>query len=77
MSGGRLAVEVRDSGAGMTAEDLAHAFDRFYKGSKSRGSGLGLTIARTFVAARGGEIRASSEPAGGTTITFVLPSVSQ
>ncbi len=60
----------------MTAEDLAHAFDRFYKGATSRGSGLGLTIARNIVAAHGGEIRASSEPAGGTTVTFTLPSVS-
>jgi signal transduction histidine kinase len=36
----RLAVEIRDSGAGMTADDLAHAFDRFYKGSKSRRLGI-------------------------------------
>jgi two-component system sensor histidine kinase BaeS len=68
-----VSVEVRDTGSGMTADDLAHAFDRFYKGSQSRGSGLGLTIARNLVIAHGGEIRAASEPGRGTTITFTLP----
>ena len=58
----------------MTPEELAHAFDRFYKGTESRGSGLGLTIARNLIAAHGGEIHASSEPRRGTTIAFTLPS---
>ena len=68
-----LKVDVCDTGRGMPAEDLAHAFDRFYKGRNSRGSGLGLTIARNLVTAHGGEIHASSEPGQGTTITFTLP----
>ena len=70
---GGLSVEVRDTGSGMTPDDLAHAFDRFFKGSQSRGSGLGLTIARNLVTAHGGEIHASSEPGRGTTIAFTLP----
>jgi two-component system sensor histidine kinase BaeS len=70
---GRTSVEVRDTGEGMTPDQLAHAFDRFYKGSQSRGSGLGLTIARSLIVAHGGTIRASSEPGRGTTITFELP----
>jgi two-component system OmpR family sensor kinase/two-component system sensor histidine kinase BaeS len=69
----RVEVAVRDTGSGMSAEQVAHAFDRFYKGEGSRGSGLGLTIAKNLVAAHGGEIRAASEPARGTTITFTLP----
>ena len=68
-----VVVEVQDTGSGMTAEDIARAFDRFYTGSGSRGSGLGLTIARSLVAAHGGEIHATSEPGRGTTITFTLP----
>jgi len=72
-SDGGLSVEVRDTGRGMTAEEIARAFDRFYKGSDSRGTGLGLTIARSLVAAHGGEIRASSDRGGGTTMTFTLP----
>ena len=72
---GGVTVHVQDTGRGMTAEEIARAFDRFYKGADSRGTGLGLTIARSLVAAHGGEIRASSAPHGGTTITFTLPKV--
>jgi len=70
---GALSVDVSDTGSGMTPEAIARAFDRFYKGSGSRGSGLGLTIARNLVAAHGGEIHVSSEPGRGTTIAFTLP----
>ena len=68
-------VEVRvvDTGAGISAEELPHIFDRFYKGAGSSGSGLGLTIARGLVEAHGGTIRAESRPGAGTTITFSLP----
>lgn len=66
-------IRVADTGAGMTAEDLARVFDRFHKGPESRGSGLGLTIAKGLVVAHGGEISASSEPGRGTTIAFTLP----
>ena len=69
----RVAVGVSDTGAGIAREDLPKIFDRFYKGRASRGSGLGLTIARNLVVAHGGTIRAESEPGRGTTITFDLP----
>jgi signal transduction histidine kinase len=72
-AGGAIAVSVADTGAGIAAEALGQVFDRFYKGSDSRGSGLGLTIARKLVVAHGGEISAASELGRGTTITFVLP----
>jgi signal transduction histidine kinase len=72
-SNGGVSVEVRDTGSGMPPEEIARAFDRFYKGPESRGSGLGLSIARGLVAAHGGEIRASSEPGRGTSIAFTLP----
>jgi two-component system OmpR family sensor kinase/two-component system sensor histidine kinase BaeS len=69
----RVTVAVRDTGAGISADDLPRVFDRFYKGRASRGSGLGLTIARNLVVAHGGTIRAESQPGHGTTITFDLP----
>jgi signal transduction histidine kinase len=72
-SNGHVAVDVRDTGRGMSADEIARAFDRFYKGAESRGSGLGLTIAKSLVAAHGGEMHASSEPGLGTTIGFTLP----
>ena len=69
----RVAVSVSDTGAGIAREDLPKIFDRFYKSRASRGSGLGLTIARNLVVAHGGSIHAESEPGRGTTITFDLP----
>jgi two-component system OmpR family sensor kinase/two-component system sensor histidine kinase BaeS len=70
---GGISVDVRDAGTGMTPEEMARAFDRFFKGPASRGSGLGLSIARTLVAAHGGDIHASSDAGRGTTMTFTLP----
>jgi signal transduction histidine kinase len=69
----RLKISVRDSGVGISSQDLPHIFDRFYKSSDSHGSGLGLAIARGLVIAHGGEISASSETGKGTTIHFTLP----
>jgi two-component system OmpR family sensor kinase/two-component system sensor histidine kinase BaeS len=69
----RVTITVSDTGEGMPPEDVARMFDRFYKGSSSRGSGLGLTIARNLVTAHGGEITAASRVGEGTTVTVVLP----
>src|SRR5215471_3203927 len=69
-----ILVQVHDTGSGMTQEEVERAFDRFQKGPGSRGSGLGLTIARNLVLAHGGEIRAVSQPGSGATISFTLPS---
>ncbi len=67
-----IVVSVSDTGSGIAAADLPKIFDRFYKGRASRGSGLGLTIARNLVVAHGGEIRADSVEGKGTTMTFTL-----
>lgn len=72
-NGEGVSVEVKDTGTGMSAEDTDRAFERFHKGSGSRGLGLGLAIARNLVLAHGGEIRISSEPGRGTTVRFTLP----
>ena len=67
------AITVTDTGTGIGPEDLAQVFDRFHKGSTSRGSGLGLTISRDLVEAHGGTIGMASEPGVGTTVTIELP----
>jgi signal transduction histidine kinase len=67
-------VTVRDTGSGMTPEDLGRIFDRFYRSPDSEGSGLGLPIARDLVEAHGGTLTATSEPGRGTTLRFTLPS---
>jgi signal transduction histidine kinase len=68
-----ILVQVRDTGRGMNQAELERAFDRFHKGPDSRGSGLGLPIARNLVLAHGGEMRATSQPGSGSTISFTLP----
>ena len=68
-----LRISVSDHGDGVPDELRSRLFERFERGSATPGSGLGLTIARGLVEAHGGEIRASSEPGRGTTITFTLP----
>jgi signal transduction histidine kinase len=67
------AIAVADTGRGIPPDELPHIFDRFYKSSDSRGTGLGLTIAKNLIVAHGGEIVAESPPGQGTTIRFTLP----
>ncbi|MBT8165684.1 MAG: HAMP domain-containing histidine kinase [Acidimicrobiia bacterium] len=66
-------VEVTDTGTGIGQDELEHVFDRFHKGSTSRGSGLGLTISRDLVVAHGGSMALRSEPGEGTTVRIELP----
>jgi signal transduction histidine kinase len=66
-------IEVQDSGKGIPAQDLAHVFDRFFKGSDSRGMGLGLSIARMLVEAHEGSIGVESQPGHGTVFTIRIP----
>lgn len=70
--GTRALVSVSDTGAGISPDDLAHIFDRFYKSRDSNGMGLGLAIAKNLVAMHGGEISAQSAPGQGTTVQFTL-----
>ncbi|MFJ4500353.1 ATP-binding protein [Streptomyces sp. NPDC088864] len=75
--GGRLVVEVEDSGPGIDEAVLPHIFDRFYKAdaarTRSAGSGLGLAIAQENVRLHGGTLRAANCPAGGAVFTLDLP----
>jgi len=73
MDGDLVTVSVRDTGAGISPDDLPRIFDRFYKSERSRGTGLGLAIAKNLVTAHGGEIVAESRLGSGTLIRFTLP----
>jgi len=71
-----VTVSVIDTGIGISADDLPHIFERFYKADKARaggGSGLGLAIAKHTVQAHGGDIRAQSAEGKGSTFSFTLP----
>ena len=67
-----VSVSFRDSGVGMTADQLAHLFEP-YRTSKERGTGLGLMISKRIVTDHGGTIAAESAPGSGTTFTVTLP----
>jgi two-component system, OmpR family, sensor histidine kinase MprB len=67
---------VRDRGPGISAEDLPHVFDRFYRGAEARGrpgSGLGLAIVRQVAEQHGGSVSAESGAGGGTLMRLRLP----
>ncbi len=66
----------RDTGVGISAEDLPRIFERFYKADRARassGTGLGLAIARHIVEAHGGKIWAESTQGQGSTFYFTIP----
>jgi two-component system sensor histidine kinase MprB len=70
------ALSVRDHGPGIEDEDLAHAFDRFYRAAGARGmpgSGLGLAIVKQIVEAQGGSVKLENAPDGGAIATVTLP----
>ncbi|MEU0878671.1 HAMP domain-containing sensor histidine kinase [Lentzea sp. NPDC005914] len=76
--GSDVVISVADTGAGISAQDLPHVFDRFWRADRSRarstgGSGLGLAIVRKLVEAHGGSVGVTSTPGLGTTFTVRLP----
>ncbi|MFQ3589954.1 MAG: ATP-binding protein, partial [Chloracidobacterium sp.] len=83
-----VTVDVADTGIGIEAPDLPYVFERFYTGRdtsrhssgrfefNARGTGLGLTIAKSYIDAHGGLIEAASDGAGqGSRFTITLPRV--
>jgi signal transduction histidine kinase/CheY-like chemotaxis protein len=76
--GERIVFRVRDTGIGMTAEQLERIFQPFAQGDDSTtrkygGTGLGLTISRKLARMMGGDIRVESEAGKGTLFTLDLP----
>ena len=70
------AVEVSDTGVGMSAEELARVFEPFYRAGDGRkdGQGIGLSIVRRLSERYGWPVRLESEPGRGTTATISFPS---
>lgn len=71
-------IEVQDTGHGITPEDAAHVFDRFYRVDKGRsrregGAGLGLAIVRELVQAMRGDVALMSTPGEGSTFAIRVP----
>jgi two-component system phosphate regulon sensor histidine kinase PhoR len=72
-------VHISDTGIGISEEEQAHIFDRFYKADVSRsragggGSGLGLSIVKKIIEMHQGVIRVQSSPSEGATFIVTLP----
>jgi two-component system OmpR family sensor kinase len=76
---GRAVLELCDQGPGMTAEQAARVFDRFYRADTARGrtpaggAGLGLSIVDSLVTAHGGRVDVHTAPDQGATFRVLLP----
>jgi two-component system OmpR family sensor kinase len=73
-------LEVRDHGPGISEDDAAKVFERFYRADTSRhretgGTGLGLAIVAALVAQHDGSVRLEETPGGGATLSIRLPHV--
>ena len=74
----QIEISIQDSGQGVTPEEAAHLFDRFYRADESRnrndgGSGLGLAIAKSIIEMHKGKIWAESAIGQGLKVSIVLP----
>lgn len=72
-------ITVRDHGAGLSDDGLAHAFDRFWQADAARvghGAGLGLAIVAAIATEHGGTARVENHPEGGAAFTIRLPLLS-
>lgn len=75
---GQAEFKIIDTGIGISEEDQARVFERFFKADRARtasngGSGLGLSIAKKIVDLHNGRIELASKPGEGTTFTVLLP----
>ena len=77
ISARELAIAVRDRGPGIPPQDLPHLFERFYRGANTKrrvsGTGMGLSIARGFLAAEQGRVWAENCVDGGARFTLAVP----
>jgi two-component system sensor histidine kinase KdpD len=74
--GTELVIEVRDHGPGISAADMPHLFERFFRGSHATGvsgTGMGLSIARGLLAVEKGRIWAENRADGGAQFTIAVP----
>ena len=70
--GGKVLIEVADTGSGLTPEECERIFTPYYT-SKQHGTGLGQAIVQSVVSDHGGRIRVQSQPGHGTTFVIELP----
>jgi signal transduction histidine kinase len=75
---GWVRIDVRDDGIGLSPDEHAHLFDKFFRAQQParqgvEGTGLGLPITRLLVELHGGRMSVASVPEEGSTFSFTLP----
>lgn len=75
---GYLCVDIVDEGQGLSDDEMAHLFERFYRGDDAgavndQGAGMGLAIAKRIVELHGGKMRVITEKSVGSTFRMMLP----
>lgn len=71
---GNVTLSVADTGKGMTKEDKAHIFDRFYQAADAvGGTGIGLALVKAYTDLHHGKVNVESEPDKGAVFTVILP----
>jgi signal transduction histidine kinase len=73
----QVTLEVADEGQGISDEDLAHIFEKYFRGSNIESSqfgvGLGLSVVQTTAVLHGGQVTVSNRPRGGARFVVELP----
>lgn len=81
LSGSDVLVRIKDTGKGITQEELDNIFERFYQSpnntSSQKGVGIGLALVREIIHRHGGVVNGESNLKKGTTFTFSLPIILQ
>lgn len=79
---GQVAIRVRDHGPGIPVEEQKRIFERFYRGTTSKssgvkGTGIGLALVQHIIASHNGQVRVESAPGRGSTFTIYIPVVEE
>ncbi len=82
LQGDSVVIQIIDGGPGLPPDEAAHVFERFWRADKARtrargGSGLGMSIVASIVAANNGAVYFDSSVENGSTATIVLPAISE
>ncbi len=78
-AGGEVALVVADTGVGVPQEDQIRIFEKFERGKpqmRQSGTGLGLSLVKSFIELHGGRVELASRPGSGTTVTCYLSAAS-
>ena len=71
--GGQMQIQVRDTGEGIAPDELPRIWDRYFRSETNGGTGIGLTLVKSFTEAMGGQVAVESTPGEGACFTLMLP----